>query len=168
MRCYGVPLPGQTVCNRAGRLTRVLWARAFRACASWTSFLLRGPTAPGPPSCAVVVRRAVGTRRKPGRPGSEVGSRTAAASSSGSSSGEPEDGRSIFNPPANVQGFARHSRIAVLRSCSPGDGDAQGAGCATPNVRANRRAAAGRLGPDADNVPRTCGRAKVACRGASG
>jgi hypothetical protein len=33
-----------------------------------------------------------------------------------------------------------------------------------PNVRAKGATTAGRLGPDADNVQRTCGRAKVACR----
>ena len=37
-----------------------------------------------------------------------------------------------------------------------------------PNVRANRRAEAGRLGPVGENVPRTADRAKVACRSASG
>jgi len=37
-----------------------------------------------------------------------------------------------------------------------------------PNVRINRRAAAGRLGPVGENVPRTADRAKVACRSASG
>jgi hypothetical protein len=37
-----------------------------------------------------------------------------------------------------------------------------------PNVRVNRRAAAGRLGPVGENVPRTADRAKVACRSASG
>ena len=39
---------------------------------------------------------------------------------------------------------------------------------ARPNVRGNRRAAAGRLGPVGENVPRTANRAKVACRSASG
>ncbi|MDP2105474.1 MAG: hypothetical protein Q8J76_05710 [Desulfobulbaceae bacterium] len=38
----------------------------------------------------------------------------------------------------------------------------------TPNVRVNRRAEAGRLGPVGENVPRTANRAKVACRSASG
>ena len=38
----------------------------------------------------------------------------------------------------------------------------------TPNVRVNRRAEAGRLGPDGENVQRTANRAKVACRSASG
>ena len=37
-----------------------------------------------------------------------------------------------------------------------------------PNVRANRRPAAGRLGPGGDNVPCTDTRAKLARRGASG
>jgi len=37
-----------------------------------------------------------------------------------------------------------------------------------PNVRVNRRAEAGRLGPVGENVPRTADRAKVACRSASG
>jgi len=37
-----------------------------------------------------------------------------------------------------------------------------------PNVRINRRAEAGRLGPVGENVPRTANRAKVACRSASG
>jgi hypothetical protein len=37
-----------------------------------------------------------------------------------------------------------------------------------PNVRINRRAAAGRLGPVGENVLRTVNRAKVACRSASG
>jgi len=37
-----------------------------------------------------------------------------------------------------------------------------------PNVRGNRRAEAGRLGPVGENVPRTANRAKVACRSASG
>ena len=37
-----------------------------------------------------------------------------------------------------------------------------------PNVRINRRAAAGRLGPVGENVQRTANRAKVACRSASG
>jgi len=36
-----------------------------------------------------------------------------------------------------------------------------------PNVRVNRRAEAGRLGPVGENVPRTADRAKVACRSAS-
>lgn len=44
----------------------------------------------------------------------------------------------------------------------------QGAVFAGPNVRANRRAAAGRLGPVGENVPRTADRAKTACRSASG
>ena len=39
---------------------------------------------------------------------------------------------------------------------------------ALPNVRVNRRAEAGRLGPVGENVPRTADRAKVACRSASG
>ena len=33
-----------------------------------------------------------------------------------------------------------------------------------PNVRGKRATAAGRLGPAGENVPRTTGRAKVACR----
>ena len=37
-----------------------------------------------------------------------------------------------------------------------------------PNVRANRTAAAGRLGPGWENVPRTPGRAKTARRSGSG
>ena len=37
-----------------------------------------------------------------------------------------------------------------------------------PNVRANRTPAAGRLGPGWENVPRTPGRAKLACRSGSG
>jgi len=37
-----------------------------------------------------------------------------------------------------------------------------------PNVRINRRAEAGRLGPVGENVPRTANRAKGACRSASG
>ena len=37
-----------------------------------------------------------------------------------------------------------------------------------PNVRVNRRAEAGRLGPVGENVPSTADRAKVACRSASG
>jgi len=37
-----------------------------------------------------------------------------------------------------------------------------------PNVRINRRAEAGRLGPVGENVPRTANRAKAACRSASG
>ena len=39
---------------------------------------------------------------------------------------------------------------------------------AWPNVRVNRRAEAGRLGPVGENVQRTADRAKVACRSASG
>jgi len=46
---------------------------------------------------------------------------------------------------------------------------ASGCGCLVPpNVRANRTAAVGRLGPGWENVPRTPGRAYGACRSGSG
>jgi len=50
------------------------------------------------------------------------------------------------------------ARLGVLR----------GKSILMPNVRANRTAAAGWLGPGCENVPRTAGRAKTARRSGSG
>jgi hypothetical protein len=43
-----------------------------------------------------------------------------------------------------------------------------GSGHVTPNVRGNRATTAGHQGPAGENVPRTAGRALVACRWCSG
>ena len=60
--------------------------------------------------------------------------------------------------------FRQRTRTAAYKSPMVEDARGDAVEVVTPNVRAKRATTAGRQRPDGENVPRTTGRALVACR----